>query len=318
MTRNGLGLISLVGSLAGVVALSFAPRSAHAEELEACGGIFAAKGEVSCEIRPREECMTSCTTEEVQGACVAKVNTMCEGRCTQTATATCESTCNESCTTECTQQEAAPSCGALCVADCKATCDGFCEGDGPCNACCAHNCDRKCARKCKDAPEPEPAVACETHCTEACSGSCTAQATVQCQLDCQTEVIEECETEMVETCETTCEEKGAAIFCDGQFVNASSLESCVSELSAELEIDLDLQAAIDIDVNIDGDGAACPEGGDDDDGDGKCDEGNESIGEELDKVCTVSRVRGADLGAGAALFSLLTGLAIARIRRRRG
>jgi hypothetical protein len=159
-----------------------------------------------------------------------------------------------------------------------------------------------------------------TNCTEACSGSCTAQATVDCQLSCQTEVYEECETEMVETCETTCEEKGAAIFCDGQYINASDLEACASELSAEIEIDLDIQAAVDIDVDIDGEGETegCPEGTDDNDGDGACDEGNESVGEEIDEACTVSRIHATSLGGGASAFAALAALAFVRSRRRRG
>ena len=119
MTRNGFGLISIIGAAAGVFAALGTTGVAHANELESCGGIFVAKGEVSCEYRPREECMTSCTTEEVQGACVAKISTECEGGCTATATTECESTCTDSCTTTCTEAEAPPTCEELCTADCK-------------------------------------------------------------------------------------------------------------------------------------------------------------------------------------------------------
>jgi hypothetical protein len=316
MTRsNGFGLISVIGAAASMFVALGTTGVAHANELESCGGIFIAKGEVSCEYRPREECMTSCTTEEVQGACVAKINTDCEGGCTATATTECSSSCTDSCTTECTAQEAPPTCEELCVADCKGTCDGFCEGDGPCNACCNHNCDRKCARRCAGVEDPEPETACTTNCTEACNGSCTAQATVDCQLSCQTEVIQECETEMVETCETTCEDKGGAIFCDGQFVNASDIDACASELSAEIEIDLDIEADIDVDIDND-EGTPCENGGDDDDGDGACDEGNESVGEEIDEACTVSAVHPATYGGSAGAFGLLAAVAFMRARRR--
>lgn len=152
-----------------------------------------------------------------------------------------------------------------------------------------------------------------TNCTEACSGSCTAQATVDCQLSCQTEVIQECETEMVETCETECEDKGGAIFCDGQFVNASDVEACASELSAEIEIDIDIQASVDIDINGgDGDDECDAEADDCEDGD------NESVGEEIDKACTVSNVRPTTLGGSAGAFAAIAALAFMRTRRRNG
>ena len=94
MIRNGFGLVSIIGAgLSAFVGLATA-GTAHANQLDSCGGIIVAKGEASCEYRPKEECMTSCTTQEVQGACVAKINTMCEGGCTATsATVECETSC---------------------------------------------------------------------------------------------------------------------------------------------------------------------------------------------------------------------------------
>lgn len=304
MNRARFGWVSIVGCAAGALVALSAPGIAHAnEDLEACGGIFVAKGEVSCEYRPREECMTKCTTEAVQGACVAKINTMCEGGCTSTATTECESSCTDSCTTECTEKETPPSCEELCTADCKEDfCDDFCEGEGQCNACCGHNCDRKCERKCEDVEDPEPEEVCMTNCSEACTGSCTAQATTECQLDCQTEVIEECETDMVETCETTCEDKGGAIFCDGQFLNASDIDDCAAELAEKVDIDVHIEASVDADVDV------CS--GDD------CDEEDTSVGEEIDNACTVSRVHGSSVGGGAAVLGSLLGLAFIRSRRR--
>jgi hypothetical protein len=312
MTRNGFGLISIIGAgLSAFVGLATA-GTAHANQLDSCGGIIVAKGEASCEYRPKEECMTSCTTAEVQGACVAKINTMCEGGCTATATVECESSCTDSCTTSCTEQETPPTCEEICTADCKEDfCAGFCDDDGQCNACCGTNCDRKCDRKCEGVEDPEPETACMTNCTEACSGSCSAQASTECHLDCQTEVYEECETEMVETCTTTCEDKGGALFCDGQFVSASDIDDCAADLEAELDIDIEIEIEGSVDVDING-------GDDCDDGEEDCDNDNESVGEEIDKACTVSSVRPTTLGGSAGAFAAIAALAFVRTRRRNG
>lgn len=320
MTRNGFGLFSIIGAgLSAFVGLATA-GTAHANQLDSCGGIFVAKGEASCEYRPREECMTSCTKEEVQGACVAKINTMCEGGCTATATVECESSCTDSCTTSCEEQETPPTCEELCTADCKEDfCDGFCDGESQCNSCCGHNCDRKCDRKCEGVEDPEPETVCMTNCTEACSGSCSAQASTECHLDCQTEVYEECETDMVETCTTTCEDKGGALFCDGQFVSASDIEDCAADLEAELDISISIEADIDVDVDVGNDENApvCENGGDDEDGDGTCDEGGESVAEDVDEACTVSSVHPATYGGSAGGFAALAALAFMRARRRK-
>ena len=41
-------------------------------------------------------------------------------------------------------------------------------------------------------------------------------------------------------------DKGGAIVCNGEFINASNLKDCAAELSAQVSIDLD----VDIDVDV--------------------------------------------------------------------
>jgi MYXO-CTERM domain-containing protein len=65
---------------------------------------------------------------------------------------------------------------------------------------------------------------------------------------------ESCQTTIRERCTTSCEDKGGAIFCDGEFLNASNLESCAAELSAELSVTLDIDIDLDGSIDTDGDG----------------------------------------------------------------
>jgi hypothetical protein len=74
---------------------------------------------------------------------------------------------------------------------------------------------------------------------------------VECQLDCQTDVYTECETETIKTCETKCKDDGGAIFCDGQFVNASNAKSCADELKAKLDFDIKIDVKAGVNAVVD-------------------------------------------------------------------
>jgi MYXO-CTERM domain-containing protein len=78
-----------------------------------------------------------------------------------------------------------------------------------------------------------------------------------CQVDCQTTQWESCQTTIRERCTTSCEDKGGAIFCDGQFLNASNLDDCAAELSAELSVRLDIDLRVDTDGDGDSDNISC-------------------------------------------------------------
>jgi hypothetical protein len=102
---------------------------------------------------------------------------------------------------------------------------------------------------------------------------------------------------MVEKCETECETTGGAIFCDGQFLNASNLDACVDELAAEISIDLSLDIDANLDVDIDD-----PDECDSD----PCDEDDtvDEIGDEVDEACSVANVGSGSGGGALALFGL--------------
>jgi MYXO-CTERM domain-containing protein len=101
---------------------------------------------------------------------------------------------------------------------------------------------------------------------------------------------------MVEQCQTTCQQKGGAIFCDGQFVNAGNAESCADELRAKLSIEIDIEATVD------------------DVGD-TIEEAASSAKAEADSACSVSSV-GARSGSALAMLTPIAFFGLARWRRR--
>lgn len=290
-------------TLAGLWLLG--PSAAHAE-LNACGGIFLS-GNAACEYRPKQECMTQCMTVAVEESCVAQVYSECETSCTATASVECESSCTQSCVNNCTTTTMAaapaPSCKDVCLSDCDAGGDscGNSMHKGPCGRCEKHNCAKKCEDKCGDDPEPPKVTTttqCMPTCTSACSASCTAKANTSCQVDCQEKTYVQCENTMVERCNTECKDKGGAIFCDGQFVNASSAKSCADELRAKIKIDINVETSI----SAVGDNATAT---------------INAAGNKLDKACTVANVGAGRADGVLGVLGSVVGLALWRVRRRR-
>ena len=246
LTRSQQLLLSIL-TAAGILAYG-QPASA---DLKTCGGIFVSVDE-TCEYQPKQECMTQCMTVAVEESCVTEIYNQCQSSCTTTASTECESSCTTSCVQSCTTNTTAtnaPSCMDLCLTDCQS--DSACAGAGHagrCGRCAKFNCEKKCEARCGDAPEParvKTTTECMPTCTNACAASCTAKVNTQCQLDCQERMYTQCEQKMVQQCETHCRDKGGAIFCDGQFVNASSARDCAGELKAKVDIDIDIDAALE-------------------------------------------------------------------------
>jgi predicted outer membrane repeat protein len=109
---------------------------------------------------------------------------------------------------------------------------------------------------------------------------------------------------MVEQCQTSCEDKGGAIFCDGQFVNAADVHDCADEVRLKIKIDIDIDAALD-------------EAGED------VSNAASDVGKEVDKhvdvdtKCSVTNA-GTGRSTGSARIGLpLVALAVWRVRRRR-
>jgi MYXO-CTERM domain-containing protein len=193
----------------------------------------------------------------------------------------------------------------LCLMDCDAAGgDRYCGASkfkNACGRCAAHNCEKRCQDKCGDAEAPKKITTvteCMPACTNACSASCTAKVNTQCQVDCQESTYLECQDQMVKQCETECKDKGGAIFCDGQFVNAANADSCADELLTKLEIDIDIEATAET-VGTTTKRAA------------------KDAGDAIEDACSISGVGMPGGSKALGLFAPLAALALWRVRRRR-
>jgi MYXO-CTERM domain-containing protein len=242
--------LRLVMPWVGLVAV---PGVAEAASLEKCGDVFVS-GDASCEFVRDRECEEHCEVVSVEQSCTAELYHSCENNCTAETSTTCTETCSPVCVQVCSEEPTPKTSAGLCRSDCAHDCNTKCAGaeNGErCHSACSYTCNKQCGNRCR---EDDQEVACEERCTTACDGTCTSTSVTACQIDCQTTQIESCQTTVVEKCRTDCRDKGGAIFCDGQFLNASNLEDCADELRAEISIDLDIDVDIDTSVDIDNDG----------------------------------------------------------------
>ena len=232
--------------------LTVLPSSAHAKALDKCGGIFLSAAS-SCEFKPIQDCQTTCSTTSVETVCAAKTSTMCSASCTTTDTTACVKTRTDSCSKECstiTSKSSHDVCVSECTDDCTsdATSKGKFNGDnGTCGKACSHNC----SEQCDSCSTTDQQTDCMTKCTSIVQNECVEEVNRDCELDCQTTNFESCQTDTVNTCNTSCTDKGGAIFCDGQFLEASNLQDCADQLAAEFSFNIDVTAH----VAVSGDGA---------------------------------------------------------------
>jgi MYXO-CTERM domain-containing protein len=231
------------------VALLAAPSVATAlTELPSCGGVFVSGG-ANCQFVKTQDCSDHCEVVSVEQSCAAELYTSCETECTTDAGTTCTGTCQPVCVEECTVAAVPESSDDICnnhrAGDCDSKCAGA-ENGNRCHAACSHTWGRKCGERCR---HDDGAVNCGEKCVTACDGSCTSTSDTTCQINCQTNSFQNCETTTVERCHTECTNRGGAIFCDGQFLNASDLESCASDLMDKVSINVDISAAISVAVN---------------------------------------------------------------------
>ena len=77
-------------------------------------------------------------------------------------------------------------------------------------------------------------------------GSCRAEANLDCQIDCQADFFAECKVDLQGGCEADCSEAGAALFCDGQWVDHNNnLEACLDALRGILDGEVEGSASFE-------------------------------------------------------------------------
>jgi MYXO-CTERM domain-containing protein len=88
-----------------------------------------------------------------------------------------------------------------------------------------------------------------TKCMTVVENECKEEVNRECVLSCQTDNFTSCETDTTNTCTTTCHDKGGALFCDGQYIDASDLQACADQLAAEFSFNIDVTAHATVNGN---------------------------------------------------------------------
>jgi hypothetical protein len=236
-------ITSAWSAVALLSAVMLAPQAAHAKALDKCGGVFLSI-DSQCEFKPIQECETTCATTSVEQVCAQKTYSMCSQSCTTSDITSCKKTRTDSCSKQC-ETISSKSSNEVCVSECTGSCttsavsDGRFNGDhGKCQKNCAHDCNAQC----ESSSTSDQSTDCETKCLSIVENECTEEVNRDCVLSCQTDNYESCQTDTVQTCNTTCKDKGGALFCDGQYIEASDLQSCADQLASEFSFDIDVTA----------------------------------------------------------------------------
>jgi hypothetical protein len=234
--------VSLLITSVLVVSVVLTPRTAHADVVSSCGNLDIA-GNAHCTLETSGGCTAKCTPVSFQASCSAQLEVSCSGQCTASADVNCNTSCTGSCNASCQANPGTFDCSGSCRADCEGNCSGQCQSSAnqsDCMAQCRGSCSGRCSVKCQGSP---PSASCDAKCQASCSGSCTAKANLSCDVDCQSKGYAKCTADLQGGCQAQCRQPKGALFCDGQFVNTSNLDQCVSDLKALLKIDVQASAS---------------------------------------------------------------------------
>jgi hypothetical protein len=233
---------------AALSAPMFFTQSAHAVNLDACGGIFfEGEGSISCTVEAKGGCTAKCEPIAFTASCSAELQVGCSGECNLEADVECTGSCGVSCEADC-EASAEFDCQGYCEADCGGSCAGECEAAGN-KAECQASCEANCSAECTGGCEGQAQADCSAQCEGCCGGSCTAEANASCQVECQAEGYVDCKAELQGGCEAQCEAPEGAIFCDGQFISTDNVEACVAALEDLFQIEVQYNFEAECDGN---------------------------------------------------------------------
>jgi hypothetical protein len=181
----------------------------------------------------------ACDLAKLNAACGVTINT----------SAKCELQVSGGCTAKCTPLSCDASCNANfdvgCKVDCEAGCKGSCQvnpGSFDCKAQCEAKFSAECAAKCSSNTDK---TACEGNCKAAVSADCGAQCTVvppsascdvkckaECEGGCHAKANLDCQIGCQGGCDVQCQDPKGALFCDGEFIKAGSVDDCKAALES--------------------------------------------------------------------------------------
>ncbi len=156
----------------------------------------------------------------------------CTGGCTATASTSCSNTTNGTCGAQCMKDcnPAQLDCVSGCLSECKQPFIDSCTSKHP-ERDCVVDADASCTDYCRNTCKVPPASGCEDHCNTCCTGACTSNINLDCDIACY--------AKLEGGCKVQCEAPSGAIFCNGQYVNATDPQSCINALIAQgVEVDV--------------------------------------------------------------------------------
>ncbi len=225
-----------ISLLAVTFALARGSNRAQAQSAESCGNFDFSSG-ISCKIEVEGGCQAQCTPLKFEAACT--------GGCSVEADTQCVDSCGTQCVLTC--DPSLLDCFAGCHSECDAPTQELCESNGTRDDCAdvaIAECDIHCNESCEVPPSD-----CQEHCNRCCTGSCTTQVNFDCNLSCF--------AELEGGCDVQCAKPNGALFCNGQYVNASDIEECILYLSQQgIDVDVSARGSVTCDLSgCEGDGS---------------------------------------------------------------
>jgi hypothetical protein len=188
-------------------------------------GTFDLSGSLDCKIKVSADCSASCGVDKLEASC--------SGHCTAAADTKCtKDDCGATCIAQC--DPSLLDCFSGCHAECDQPAIDLCNQKHPGEDCVSQGkaqCDIHCKDNCK-----VPDTNCEEHCNKCCLGSCQVQANFDCDFSCTADVKAHCSAH--------CSKPEGGIFCNGQFVDATDVQQCVSYLATKgINVDVSAQGS---------------------------------------------------------------------------
>jgi hypothetical protein len=228
--------LALLVSAASFALFVFTPLAARADVFSSCGNIDVSSS-AKCELDASVNCSARCVPLQFEASCAAQLEVSCNGSCTASADVNCTASCTAgSCEATCNADPGNFDCQGTCEADCDGHCQGQCASNSnqsECSASCKATCGGHCSAQCTGTP---PSASCQARCQASCQGSCTAQANLSCDITCQSTGYVDCEAKLQGGCTAQCSQPKGALFCDGQFIDATNLQQCLDDLKNLLKI----------------------------------------------------------------------------------
>jgi hypothetical protein len=220
-------------ALAVGATVSLAAESARADIFSDCGGtVF--DGTEMCTADVSASCDVACQPPNLQIACDAQLEASCKGGCTAMIPS-CQASCQGGCAGKCSANAGMFDCNTDCNATCQGNCSGACSSSSDQATCagqCKASCGARCNTQCTGTP---PSADCMGQCDLSCQGSCDGQANLSCDINCQAQGSVNCTAMLQATCTGGCMSH-SAIFCNGNFINATDADKCVADLKALFNI----------------------------------------------------------------------------------